>query len=166
MGNNTSDINLGMNRLFTKYISILIVITAVSLYSQKAKAWGPEGHAMVGRLAMRFVNEDVRKNILSILGDMSIDTATNWMDKMKSNSDYDFMRTWHYLDYPKGQTYVATNNENILNRLVLTYGELQNKKTLCSEQIRTDLFILLHLLGDCICLYIQVMMMTMEVTKG
>ena len=111
-------------------------------------AWGPEGHAMVGRLALRYVKADVRKNILGILGDMSIDTAANWMDIMKSNPDYDFMRTWHYIDFPKGQEYLPNNSENILNRLILTCGELKHKQTLCSEQIRTDLFILLHLMGD------------------
>jgi S1/P1 Nuclease len=127
----------------------IIVVCLVTLISQRSIAWGPEGHAIVGRLAMRFVKEDVRQNILSILGNnMSIDTAANWMDIMKSNADYDFMRTWHYLDFPKGQQYQPSNNENILNRLILTYSELQHKKTLCSEQIITDLFILLHLMGD------------------
>jgi hypothetical protein len=132
-----------MNRAFVVYFMLLFII------GNKTFAWGPEGHATVGRLAFRFVNEDVRQNIYSILGNnMSINTAANWMDIMKSNGDYDFMRAWHYLDFPRDKQYTPDNKENILNRLVLTYSELQHKKTLCSEQIRTDLFILLHLMGD------------------
>lgn len=128
---------------------IIFVLLISSTHLNKLFAWGPEGHAIVGRLAMRFVKDDVRQNILSILGDkMSIDTAANWMDIVKSNSDYDFMRPWHYYDFPKGQQYQPDNQENIVNRLLLTYKELQHKKTLCSDQIKTDLLILLHLMGD------------------
>jgi S1/P1 Nuclease len=70
------------------------------------------------------------------------------MDIMKSNADYDFMRSWHYLDFPKDKVYTVTNNDNIVNRLILTYNELSHKKTLYTDQIKTDLFILLHLMGD------------------
>jgi DNA/RNA endonuclease YhcR with UshA esterase domain len=102
----------------------------------------------VGRLALRFVKEDVRNNILALLGNMPVDTAANWMDIMRSNADYDFMRTWHYIDFAKEQPYVADNNENIVNRLLITYNELNHKKTLCTDQVRTDLLVLLHLMGD------------------
>lgn len=111
-------------------------------------AWGPEGHAIVGRIAMRYVTADVRKNVLQILGTMPIDTAANWMDIMKSNSDYEFMRPWHYLDFPKGQPYQPGNQDNILNRLTYAFNELKHKKVLCEEQVRFDLFVLLHLMGD------------------
>lgn len=111
-------------------------------------AWGTEGHAIVGRIAMRYVHDDVKQNIYRLLGNMSIDTAANWMDQVKGNADYDFMRTWHYVDFPKGQPYLNSNHENILNRLILTYSELQHKKVLGNDQIRTDLYILLHLMGD------------------
>lgn len=128
-------------------LSLLCGLIAMSFLS-KAVAWGPEGHAMVGRLAMRFVREDVKQNILSLLGNMSIDTAANWMDIMKSNADYEFMRPWHYIDFAKDQAYTADNSENIVNRLLITYNELNHKKTLCTEQVRTDLLVLLHLMGD------------------
>ena len=126
----------------------IIIVCFFCVTLSKTYAWGPEGHAIVGRLALRYVNEDVRNNVLSILGNMSVDTAANWMDIMKSNSDYDFMRSWHYIDFPKGEEYQSSNNENILNRLILTYGELKNKQTLCFDQIRRDLYVLLHLMGD------------------
>ena len=133
-----------MKRL-TKYIYSFVLFMSLSSTSS---AWGPEGHAIVGRIALKYVNDDVRKNVLVILGKMSIDTAANWMDIMKSNADYDFMRPWHYLDFPKGEVYTSSNKENILNRLILTYKELQHKNLLCDDQTRADLLILLHLMGD------------------
>lgn len=127
---------------------VLIFLICILCSPTKLSAWGPEGHAIVGRIAMRYLNADVKQNIDRLLGSMSIDSAANWMDQMKSNADYDFMRSWHYVDFTKGQAYVNSNNENILNRLILTYSELQHKNILCQSQVRTDLFILLHLMGD------------------
>ncbi len=131
-----------------KHLKPVILLLIVIAPFQKSLAWGPEGHAIVGRLALRFVKEDVRKNVLDLLGKMPVDTAANWMDIMKSNTDYDFMRSWHYVDFPKGQTYQPTNTDNIVNRLLLSYNELTHKKLLCTDQVRTDLYILLHLMGD------------------
>ncbi len=74
---------------------MIVTIVCVLSFNAKALAWGPEGHAIVGRLALQFVNADVKKNIRNIHGDMPMDTAANWMDMMKSDADYDFMRPWH-----------------------------------------------------------------------
>lgn len=111
-------------------------------------AWGPEGHAIVGRIALKYVQPDVRQNVLRLLGSMSIDTAANWMDIVKSDHDYDFMRSWHYVDFPKGEDYKESNNGNLINRLQLTYDELKHKKILCESQVRMDMLMLMHLVGD------------------
>lgn len=131
-----------------KFKQLLILSCIFFLPFTRSYAWGPEGHAIVGRLAMQFVKEDVRKNILVLLGNMPVDSAANWMDKMKSDQEYEFMRPWHYLDFPKGQPLVSLNNDNILSRLQLTYAELLHKNVLCDDQVRMDLYILLHLMGD------------------
>lgn len=107
---------------FLKTFLILIFILA----NVSAKAWGPEGHTIVARLALEIVRDDVRQNVLNYLSAMPIETAANWMDIIKSNGDYDFMRSWHYVDYTKGTVYKPSNDENILNRLQITYNELLN----------------------------------------
>ena len=133
--------------LFQKMIKSGLVLLFV-FSSPSAKAWGPEGHTIVARLALQIVKDDVRQNVLNYLNGMPIDTAANWMDIMKSNTDYDFMRPWHYVDFAKGTAYKPSNDENILNRLQITYYELLHKTTLCNAQIKTDLLVLVHLMGD------------------
>lgn len=125
-----------------------LIMIQLMLIPFSGRAWGPEGHTIVARLALQIVREDVRQNVLNYLNGMPIDTATNWMDIMKSNADYDFMRPWHYVDFAKGSAYKQNNDENILNRLQITYNELLHKSTLCDAQIKTDLLVLLHLMGD------------------
>ena len=131
-----------------KKITRPLLLITILLQSHFAFAWGTEGHAIVGRLALQMVTPETRQNVMKILEGMSIDTATNWMDIVRSNSDYDFMKSWHYVDYPKGSQYQVTNGDNIVNRLLWTYKELENKKVLCDEQIKMDLYVILHLMGD------------------
>lgn len=130
------------------HLLALTLIVAFSLQPKRSAAWGPEGHAIVGKIAMQFLKPEVKQNVLALLGNMSIDTATNWMDIMRSNSDYDFMKPWHYIDFAKEKQYLPSTDENIVNRLIITLNELRHKKVLCTEQIRMDLFVLLHLMGD------------------
>lgn len=131
-----------------RYFLSLTISIAFSFLPKKLKAWGPEGHAMVAKIAMQFLKPDIKQNILNILGNMPIDTAANWMDIIRANSDYDFMKPWHYIDFAKEKQYTPSTDENIVNRLIIVFNELRHKKVLCQEQIKIDLLILLHLLGD------------------
>jgi hypothetical protein len=128
-----------------KFLPFIICILLVSF---KAKAWGPEGHAIIAKIAMQFLKPDVRQNVLNALDGMSLETAANWMDIMKSNADYEFMRSWHYIDFPKEQPYQPSNDETIISKLYQTFNELKHRKTLCEEQAKFDLLVLLHLMGD------------------
>ncbi len=130
-----------MSRAF--FLSVFFLLNALT-----SLAWGPEGHAIVGRIALQYLTPDARQNVLSILNGMPIDSAANWMDKIKSNPDYDFMRPWHYLDAPKGEAYTDKSGDNLVNRLRLTFEELEHKNIYCAEQVKLDLLIMLHLLGD------------------
>ena len=67
------------------------------------------GHTIAGKLALYFMNKEAREAILKVLNGMPIDIAANWMEIMKSNADYDFMRSWHYIDFDKGKTYKPLN---------------------------------------------------------
>ncbi|MBI2730607.1 MAG: S1/P1 nuclease, partial [Sphingobacteriales bacterium] len=134
----------------TKFIvsRFFIFFVFVVLFFSKAKAWGPDGHTIVAKIAMQFVKPDVKQNILDLLDTMSLNTAANWMDIMRSNSDYDYMKPWHYIDFPANKEYNPSLDENIVNRLVLTFNELRHKRTLSKEQVKTDLLLLFHLMGD------------------
>lgn len=134
-----------MKKLLRPIAALLIYF---ALNNSRAFAWGPEGHAIVGRIAMHYLTPDTRQNVLNILNGMPIDTAANWMDNIKSNPIYDFMRPWHYLDAPKGEEYTDKVGDNLLNRLRLAYSELEHKQVYCSDQIKMDLLILIHLIGD------------------
>lgn len=133
-----------ISRTWIVAIGIMICICS----TQQTKAWGPDGHEIVVQLALEFVKPEVKQNVLAVLDTMSTRIAANWMDIMRSNSDYDFMKPWHYIDFPAEQAYQPSTDENIVNHLIIAFNELRHKRTLCTDQMKTDLLVLIHLMGD------------------
>ncbi|MEP7108681.1 MAG: S1/P1 nuclease [Ferruginibacter sp.] len=115
---------------------------------QNSFAWGREGHQLVADIAKSMLNESVKGNIQKYLGNISFEEAAIWMDEIRSDNQYDYMKTWHYINIEKGGSYIPGTGDNIIDRLNITYNELQHKQTLPTQTITTDILILFHLTGD------------------
>jgi hypothetical protein len=70
------------------------------------------------------------------------------MDEIRSNHQYDYMKPWHYVNIEKGQQYEPTKDGNIINELNTVISELKNKQNMRDDDVKTDLMILIHLVGD------------------
>lgn len=127
---------------------ILVLGIAFTLVPRPSFAWGPEGHHIVAEIAFSKLDENTRANVMKYLGSTTIEEASVWMDDKRHDKDYDFMKPWHYINIEKGNVYVPTTDENVVNELIITLNELKHKNTLCSEQVKTDLEVLFHLIGD------------------
>ncbi|MBC7749328.1 MAG: S1/P1 nuclease [Methylotenera sp.] len=131
-----------------KVIITLAFLITLLIAPTKTFAWGSKGHALVAEVAFNYMDENTKKEVLKYLNGMNIEDAANWMDNIKSDHYYDFMRAYHYVNFDKGATVVETNGENIIYQLDTTIKELQNKKNLSKEEINTKIKILFHLVGD------------------
>lgn len=118
------------------------------LICHTAFAWGKEGHEIIARLAYNRLSDNAKKEVQKYLGSITPEQAGTWMDDMRSDHSYDYMKSWHYINISKGQDYTPTTEENIVNKLLQVTRELEHKDKLCPEQIETDLLILFHLIGD------------------
>jgi hypothetical protein len=117
-------------------------------------AWGMLGHRIVGEIADSYLTAKARANIQKILGPESIAIASNWADFIKSDSTYNYLNSWHYVNLDKGQSHdqvllflksdTATDVYTKINFLV---KELK-KNTLAPDQKRLYLRLLIHLVGD------------------
>ena len=58
------------------------------------------------------------------------------------------MRTWHYLDMDKGTVYTPSSERNILTILHSAILELRQYKTIKRKDIKRDLLLIFHLIGD------------------
>lgn len=126
----------------------LLLSAAIILFSAKIYAWGADGHHIVAEIAAANLSETAKNNIAKYMGATTFDEAAVWMDEMRSNHDYDYMKPWHYINIDKGSNYTATTDENIINHILIAQRELTHVKTLCTDQVKTDLLILFHLIGD------------------
>ncbi|MCX6314713.1 MAG: S1/P1 nuclease [Sphingobacteriales bacterium] len=113
-----------------------------------SNAWGNKGHGLVAEIAFHFLDDSTKKMVKEFLGNMTIEEAANWMDDSKSNSYFDYMRSWHYLDIDKGEVYKPTAEKNILTIIHSAILELRQYKTIKHKDVRRDLLLLFHLVGD------------------
>src|ERR1051325_6599726 len=68
-------------------------------------AWGKEGHQLVAEVAWQLLDNGTRQRVQKYLGSTSVTDAAGWMDDVKGDSKYDFMKSWHYVNIEKGQAY-------------------------------------------------------------
>ena len=134
-----------------KKYSFIIVFT---LFSLSAMAWGSNGHRIIGEIANSHLSKKAKKNIKAILGNESIAITSNWADFIKSDTAFNYLGPWHYVNIKQGlnpkefENYLNANTGvNAFNKLNFVITELKNP-TLDVEKKRFYLRLLIHIAGD------------------
>ena len=128
--------------------NIIFLVTFVILSITKGFAWGHLGHSLVAEVAFNNLDAKTKQNVLKYLNGMSIEDAANWMDTMRSDKNYNYMKPYHYADFEHSAAVTEPSGDNIISILNKTLKELDNSKNLSNEQIKTKLLYLFHLVGD------------------
>jgi hypothetical protein len=131
-----------------KGIPVCLFILICSFFSVRSYAWGKRGHELVAQIAFRFLDDSTQQIVKKYLGNLSIEEAANWMDDERSNSYYNYMRTWHYLDMDKGESYTPSTERNILTVLHSAIVELKDYKNMKRKEVKYRLLLIFHLIGD------------------
>lgn len=133
---------------------VLFTITSCLSYTN-SYAWGLTGHRVVAEIANEYLNNKARKNIRKILGNESLAMAANWPDFIKSDPAYDYLGSWHYVNFKSGISAEQLNLQlkqdtaaNAYNKLVMLVDQLKNNPTLAQENKRLYLRLLIHIVGD------------------
>ncbi|RKS03180.1 MULTISPECIES: S1/P1 nuclease [unclassified Flavobacterium] len=130
-----------MKRLF-------LLLFLMLFFTTHSFAWGKKGHIMVAEAAFNQLDAATKKKVLFYLDGMTIQQAATWMDEVSQKPGYGYMKTYHYVNFNKGEKVTLKKGNNILSVLDKTIRELQNKKQFNKAQIRTKLLFLFHLIGD------------------
>ncbi|MFI0491177.1 S1/P1 nuclease [Flavobacterium sp.] len=129
------------------YLFAALLVT-VMFFPIKTLAWGKKGHALVAEIAFSYLDENTKKTVLEYLDGTSIEDAANWMDNVRSNHSYDYLKPYHYVDFERNEAVVETSGDNLIYKLDTTIKELKNRKNLSNEEIKTKIEIIFHLIGD------------------
>ncbi len=133
-----------------KIISLLFLISFIAILPLISSAWGKKGHSLTAEIAFYFCDSTTKETVQKYLGEMTIEQAGSWMDEMRSDRKFDYMKPWHYVNVEKGTSYEANKDENIINELTKAIDALQNKEKnkLSKEDIKRNILIIFHLCGD------------------
>lgn len=120
----------------------------------QANAWGTIGHRVVGEIADSYLKAKTRKAIQSILGYESLAMSANWGDFIKSDSSYNYMYNWHFVNLPAGldksgiYNFLETEKSpNLYNKIPDLIAVLKKSNSTADEK-KLALRMLVHLAGD------------------
>src|SRR6478672_6587382 len=82
----------------------IIFFTSLLLLPFCSFGWGVLGHRIVGQIAESYLTPKARIEIQKILGSESIAIVSNWADFIKSDSAYQYIYNWHFIDVDSGVT--------------------------------------------------------------
>ncbi len=117
-------------------------------------AWGMIGHRIVGEIAERHLTSKAKRKVGKILGTESIAMASNWADFIKSDPDYNYLNSWHYINFQEGlsreefQAFLEQDTTtSAYTKLNFLVQELKNNK-LPADRKQFYLRLVIHLVGD------------------
>lgn len=128
-----------------RILLVLGVFAATNVLS-----WGLTGHRVVGEIAQKHLNSKTKKELRRVFGHESLPYNANWMDFIKSDPKYDYMKPWHYATIPDNQTYEEAGmppEKDIIWAIGNFTGQLKSD-TLTLDEERFALRCLIHLVGD------------------
>lgn len=130
-------------------IRFILILALIHFYkSDEVKAYSITGHTIISNIASSELDSATRMHVLAALDGKSFEQAGLWMDEVRHDHKYDFMRNWHFINIEKGQNYTDGSSDNIIFALNKVLRDFDGKNKLSSEQIKTNLLILFHLIAD------------------
>jgi hypothetical protein len=135
-------------------VKAALALLLLSYLPMNASAWGMTGHRVVGEVASTYLSSKARKAVKNILGNESMAMASNWPDFIKSDSSYNYMGSWHYVNLPGGldqqgvyQFLKQEKAPNVYTQVNEMIAILKNKQSTADQQ-KMALKVLIHLVGD------------------
>lgn len=125
-----------------------ILYSTIFFYSSSMYSWGKQGHLITGDIAMMVTKKPIQDSVNKYLDGIQWGDAATWMDEIRSDHSYDYMKTWHYLNVEKDKTFVKSSEENVINEIDIAINKLMNRSKLTKAEINTTIKILFHLIGD------------------
>jgi len=137
-----------------KYFKLLPLVLALFIIPFTSHAWGTTGHRVIGAVAETYLTPQARKAVKEILGNESMAMVSNWADFVKSDTAYNYLYNWHFLDFRDSLSYADVMHimktdtaANVYNKTQWIISELK-KKDLAKDKKVMYLKLLIHFIGD------------------
>jgi hypothetical protein len=112
--------------------------------------WGQIGHYVTGHIAENHITEKTAAELDRVIGNESLAVASVWMDDIRSDSNYDYTSSWHWVTIPDGMTYDETEKNrdgDVLWALETLIADLK-EGGLSAKEEHDKLKMVVHMVGD------------------
>jgi DNA/RNA endonuclease G (NUC1) len=103
---------------------------------------------MVAEIGYSQLTPACQATVKKYLGTISVPNAGTWMDDVRNNTDYAYMKPWHFINIDKGEQYKPSDDPNVVNEINNAITNLNNRENLSDEEVRLNILALFHLIGD------------------
>lgn len=131
----------------TKTFALTLLLSFIMI--SQSYAWGGIGHYVIGKLAEWHMKEETVKKVEAVLKQESISGVGVWMDNIRSDSNYNYTNTWHWVTTADGEYDPAIQEESgDAYAAFLKLKENLKKGGLSPVEERDQLRMLIHIVGD------------------
>jgi len=133
-----------------KKIFLLIIVFG---FNSHILAFGQIGHRITGDIAERYLSENARSKLSSLLGNESLAEASTYVDEMRSSPDEFWQKTaspYHYVTIPKGKTYqqVGAPKWGDAVTALSSYSKIVKDPLAAKKDKILALKFIVHIIGD------------------
>jgi hypothetical protein len=130
------------NVVFSALLLLLLIIPT------KCFSWGGDGHRIMARITNQNLSSSIKDSLAVYLGSLNLEDCSVWMDEVRSDHNFDYLKPCHYINIEKGKDFNANTEENIINKLNKVIERLKHRKLYSKDEVVVDIKILIHLIGD------------------
>ena len=132
-----------------KLLPLLFFVAFFLFTTTHSHAWGPIGHYTIGQLAEWQLRPSTLERVDQVLENESIAAVGTWMDQIRSDTAYDYTRTWHWITTVDGKYDPSIQEEtgDAFAALLMLKENLKSGKLTPKEE-RDQLRMLIHIVGD------------------
>ncbi|HMJ45701.1 MAG TPA: S1/P1 nuclease [Ferruginibacter sp.] len=136
------------------YFKRILVLSLCFYIPLQSGAWSLLGHRIVGQIADHYLTPAAKVQVGKILGNESIAMASNWPDFIKSDTNYNYLSTWHYINIKGGMQYADVKSFLIADTATDAYTKINflvkelKKRNLPPKDKILYLRLLIHIVGD------------------
>jgi hypothetical protein len=113
-------------------------------------AWGPNGHRIVGRIAMNHLTDEAAIAVSCLIGPEGLDQASTWPDEIRSDPDWKQSAPWHFISIDDGEILETTARDpagdvlEAIERFATVLRDPQATRLAKQQALR----FLVHFVGD------------------
>lgn len=127
-----------------------LLLPALLLPPAAARAWGPTGHRVVGRIAEHHLCEEAARAVDALIGPQTLAQVATWPDEIRSDPAWKKADPWHFISIDDGETLETTAREPAgdLVEAIERFTATLRDPAASREDRAVALRFLVHLVGD------------------